>query len=128
MYSGNLNGEISKNKNYQSSIFNFLIRGGKLDILLEDYDSTAQLVSNLISYKNNMGLKVRIKQHDFIIEYTETNEKVHFAVGDDRSYRIEHDTDNYLAMGSFNNPEIAVPWRVNFYEMFNGPSVKTIVE
>ncbi|HMT55000.1 MAG TPA: hypothetical protein PKD16_18320 [Saprospiraceae bacterium] len=127
LYAGNLNGDISKNMNYQGAIFNFLVRGGKLDILLEDYDESAPLVSNLISYQKNQGFKIKIKQHDYVVEYIETGEKVHFAVADDRAYRIEHDTDNYLAMGSFNNPEIAVPWRIDFYEMFNDPETKTIV-
>ncbi len=119
LYSGNLNGEISKDTTYQSSVYNFLCRGGDLKILLEDYDnnSDAPMLKMLKSAKTN-HYKVIAKKHPFFLEHKETQEKVHFAVADGKAYRYEHDTDNYLATGSFNNPENAMPLTQLFLDMF----------
>jgi hypothetical protein len=109
IFAGNLNGAVSGDDYYQEHLSNFLDSGGKLKILLQEFDkNNPPEIFNLFSsvdffYPENVEIK--LSNTTLVSEDTET--KVHFTVGDSSMYRIENDVEKYLAKGSFNNPDKA---------------------
>lgn len=109
VFAGNLNGDVSNSPYYQKYLSKFLDSGGKLKILLQEYDeNNPPEIFNLFSsidffYPEN----VEIKLSNTALVSDDTNNNIHFTVGDSSMYRIENDVDKYLAKGSFNSPEKA---------------------
>lgn len=94
---GDLNGKISTKEEYFIELINFLRRGGKVKYLLNDYDRDKYIP--LFFLLNDDEFKTQVE-----IKYIQDNHiHIHFAIGDDSMYRLEHDTKNFLATGSFNS-------------------------
>ena len=102
---GNLNGDVSSNPRYQSELLSFLGRGGKLKVLLTnpDLETPSDTISLLMSSKNSGQVSIKNTNGSLVKMEIEGNEnEVHWTIGDNKMIRIEHDTKNYLAFGSFN--------------------------
>ncbi len=107
IFAGNFNGAVSCNPYYQENLSNFLKRGGNLKILLQEYNKNKPPeIFNLFTsfdffYPENVDLKV---SNATVVSDIDKN-AVHFAIGDETMYRLENDTENYIAKGSFNDSE-----------------------
>lgn len=108
IFAGNMNGDVSNDSYYQKYLSSFLKSGGSLKILLQEYDEDkCPDIFNLFNsvdffYPENVEIKLSNSS------VTDDNEKpVHFTIGDDSMYRLENDTTNYFASGSFNDPKNA---------------------
>lgn len=119
LFSGNLNGDISNNEEYQKQLSGFLIRGGELKILLQKHsESSEPKIFNLFRFFSNVGSKISIKKHPYQIVDNNANKEVHFVVADDKMYRLENDTEKYLAVGSFNDISQSLSLKETFLDIY----------
>lgn len=102
---GDMNGKISSNTKYLTELEKFLKRKGKVKILLEEYkkEKNPKLFDLLAQYQFFDSDQIIIKQFDGVVTNTDTKKKIHFCIADDKIYRVEEDTENYVANGSFND-------------------------
>jgi hypothetical protein len=130
VFAGGLTGEVSSSPEYRKSLDNFLRRGGRLQILLEEYNADCPPINIdlLRFYKLKSTNQVVVKTHpeNYFIKRKDADEggKIHFCVADSRMYRIETDTLNYLAEGNFNDEKTAKALDVLFDSVFNGTTAK----
>ncbi|NOT36430.1 MAG: hypothetical protein HOP11_03520 [Saprospiraceae bacterium] len=105
IYSGDMNKGIADSTEYTSNLTSYLSKGGKVKILLESHDpnNEPRILKKLRVFKE-IGLDVEVKQTGTRIYDTDTNKTLHFAVTD-KAHRAEHDIDNFLAVGNFNDTE-----------------------
>lgn len=54
-------------------------------------------------------------------------EQTHFSIFDNEKFRYEYDSENYRAIGSFNQPETAAKLIKLFDRIFNDPASKLII-
>ena len=112
IFAEDLAGPISSNDNYRNELLSFILRDGKLDIILQKKSQEEDsMVHLLLQIK---GGKVLNKYSNNInINYTSEKcklgkfENVHFCIGDDSMYRIETDTKKFLAQCSLFDSTIA---------------------
>lgn len=122
LYSGGLNEIISNNEEYQKQLGKFLIRGGKLKILIQNYDIAKEpKIFNLFRFFINIGSDITIKKHPYKLIDNNSNKEIHFLVSDDQMYRLENDVEKFLAVGSFNDPEQTLSLKENFNNIFEDP-------
>jgi hypothetical protein len=118
MFAGNLKGEVSNNPQYIDSIVKFLRRNGKLQILLEEYDTNnpPEILERIRFYKNKNLVSIKTHPYELTIS---SGQKIHFSVGDNKMYRLETDVDKYLAEGNFGDASTAKFLSDKFDEIFN---------
>ena len=127
LFSGNLNGAVSDDKEYRNELLKFLTRGGELKILLESYNEDLEpKIFKILRLAKNLGFKVQIKKHRATMHDSNSNKKIHFAVSDTNAYRLENDTVKYLATGSFNDSENAEYLIKIFDKIFGSEKSKEI--
>jgi hypothetical protein len=112
IFAGNLCDHVGNKDEYVIAISDFIERGGKVRILLNNYNEerikTSKLFKRLAYYISD-GHDIIIK-HTNIKPYAIVNGErnfVHFTVSDETGYRIETDIENRTAECNFNNPESA---------------------
>jgi hypothetical protein len=107
MLSGNLAGDVSASLSYQNEIENYLDRGGSLEIILDNFseENPPKILDLLKFHKSINPNKILLKSTSAKVFKESENGKsqVHFCVADDRMYRLEIDTNKYVAEGNFNN-------------------------
>ncbi|MDX1956498.1 MAG: hypothetical protein SFU20_13285 [Chitinophagaceae bacterium] len=103
MFCGGFTGEVSNDKRYQRELEEYLKRGGKLKILVEnDLSNNPKSQVYAIFRKYSSNIQVYLSQG----KVTDKNgDPLHFAMADDRMYRLETGTIDYTAEVNFNNPE-----------------------
>ena len=107
VFAGSFNGDVSGDSYYRNHLIKFLENGGKLKVLLEQYndENPPAIFSYLNSFDFFYPENVEVKISNTRLVSDSDNEKaVHFTTGDSSMYRIEYDTINYLAKGNFNDP------------------------
>lgn len=105
---------------YIRKLSDFIERGGKVRILLNKYDETNVLKSELfkrLAFYDLQKKDIQVKETGATVYYTNDPDKkeLHFTVGDSSIYRIETDVKDRVAEGSFNNGVIAK----KFIDMFD---------
>jgi hypothetical protein len=127
LFAGNMNGGVSSQQEYADSLFKFLAKGGELEILLSEFDASNEpKIFRTIRLAKSMGLKVEVKVTPERLVNDETGGELHFAVADDKMYRAEHDTDNFLAVGSFNDEAFTKILDAHFVELFKSAKAISI--
>ena len=112
IFAGNLCNNVGNNPDYIIALSEFVERGGKLLILLNDFKDELAKSSNLfkrLAYymSERDSIKVRTTTaKPYIVGDTEKN-PVHFAIGDKKAYRIETDIEKRAATCNLNNPTVA---------------------
>lgn len=108
MYVGNFNGDISNDEYYSQQVNSFLQRGNKLEVIANDTNPVPSEVYKAISLYAGFKDNVVIKQTEDRILVDEDNNPLHFAVADDKMYRIEIDIKNYVGIVCFNDCDISL--------------------
>jgi len=119
LFSGDLNGAVCNDAEYQKQLGEFLLREGNLKVLVQKYNSENEpKIYNLLRFYKNLNLNVEVKYHPFEVISPTTEKEIHFTVGDDKMYRIENDVEKYLAYGSFNDNDQAIKLKDLFEDIF----------
>jgi hypothetical protein len=127
LFAGDMNGGVSSQPEYADSLFKFLSKGGELQILLSNYDESHKpRIFRTLGLAKLIGLKVDIKVTPEKLINSETGGELHFAVADDKMYRAEHDTTNFLAVGSFNDAEFTRTLNSYFSDLFKSIKAESI--
>jgi len=128
IFAGNLRGEVSKNKEYINGLNDFLSNNGKLMILIEEYspEKPTNITNLLINHFLKKPDNIHIKTHPFHFYQGVNKKKIHFCVADNKMYRLETDTSNFLAEGNFNDPETSLRLSSLFDTVFDDPKSTTI--
>ncbi len=105
---GSLSSSLANKPEYIAALSQFIERGGKLFILLNDYKEHKAKESNLLkrlAFYILQGKPIIIATTDIKPFFTDDKEKngVHFTVGDGKSFRIETHTENRSAICNFND-------------------------
>jgi hypothetical protein len=122
IYAQNMNGDISKNGDYISSLSKFLVFGKTMKVLVDNIPETESEAFSLLKVFSsfNDGVSIRIANQEFKDNLTtEYKLPYHFCVGDDRMIRIETDPSMHKAICSFNNVNHATKLKGIFNSHFN---------
>jgi len=126
IFAGTLNGEV-QNEEYITQMHLYLKGNGKLKILLDNYTQINTELLELFKKYNYLNPDlVELKQTTQYIIDKETNERLHFTVGDSKMYRIENDITTRTATCSFNYPTLSVNLEKIFDKMFSNSDAKEI--
>ncbi len=131
IFAGNFNEEVCQKpgERYIQSLKRYLLKGMKIKVLLNDSATIGQknLVLSLLKryssndfYKDNISVKTTnktVSRDDF--------GNIHFTVGDNRMFRLEYDTQSFLAEFSFNREEKSKSLSVEFDTIFNDTNLST---
>lgn len=117
IFAGNFNSDFCSQEAFLNSFQEFLKKDNtKLKVLLCDLDNgkvpNNKVVSMVMRYQSRFPERVNIKhslvkvyeKNDTVTSQSDTRKKVHFTLADGRMYRVENDTINHIAKGSFNDP------------------------
>ena len=114
MYSGEMSADVTDNQYFMQALNHFLNDGTKkLYIFLDDIPNEADqshALKKIYSFVNDETVIVKKAPKDFIDELRaifKEEDAYHFAVADDKAYRVEFDAKNYKASCSYNKPEKA---------------------
>lgn len=120
MYSGNFDNSVTNKDYFLDNLIQFLLKPDtKLRLILEGKPDKASISYKLIESFN--GDKVEIKKEAGQLFYfgDDISQKVHFAIGDGRMYRIETDSSLKKAQGCFNDVKNAKMLSEMFNTQFN---------
>ncbi len=133
IFAGSLTGKVGSDPEYIIALSEFIERGGKLLILLNDYqpDSSEAKSSRLyrrLSYYQSLNKPVIIKSTNTRPYRTNdpNNTPVHFTVADHKGYRLETDTNERSAQCSVDDPLLASAIADFFDGIFTAPASKEI--
>jgi hypothetical protein len=121
IFAGSLDSYVANEERYVNALSDFIERGGKVKILLNEFDSeqigsnNRALVDKLVQYSDK---PISIKQTT-IVPYLNGKQKIHFAVGDSTSYRVENDIMARKAFCNFNNVPFATKLVTAFDKAFD---------
>jgi hypothetical protein len=115
IFAGCLSVELSNRPEYIVAISDFIERGGDVRILLNKYDESLIIKSNLmrrLSYYSSIEeyrehIKIKSTKKKFFYVEDPDKKELHFTVVDENAYRIETDVEERSATCNFNNPENA---------------------
>jgi hypothetical protein len=128
VFAGNLCTDISNDKEYIDNLRTFFMNGGKMQVLLCDFNNDNNLSNKNISavfkdFSKNVTLK---KTKNVVIMPSEKN-PIHFTVADSKMYRFETDTVNKIARGNFNDTRNSKILETVFDKLFTSPSAQEII-
>lgn len=133
IFSGGFNGTVSNDKEYLYYLESFLKKGGKLKILVEDYNSNSKSKIYEILKQPKYINQIEIKQtssrvNSVDIDTKETN-PIHFTIGDENSIRIETNPKNYTAEVNFksNDAKILIEIFENIFEQDNSKKLNLVI-
>ena len=131
IFAGCLCKHVGNRPEYVVALSEFIERGGKLYVLLNNFDEECAKTSNLykrLAYYKSKDMPVFVKSTTSKPYRTSDPEKkeVHFTLGDDKAYRIETDIEKRTAECNFNNPELAKETVAFFDSLFNREDAKEI--
>lgn len=131
IFAGSLCKHIGNKTDYIVALSEFIERGGKLYILLNDFNENDAKESNLfkrLSYYKSIDKPIFVKTstaHPYMTGDEEKKE-VHFTVADGKAYRIETDIVRRTAECNFNNPIMAMQMESFFDGLFEREDAKVI--
>jgi hypothetical protein len=118
---GDFNGAVCGNADYITQLKSFLNRKGKLEILMDDYNSEkinnpfAEVIKFYSFFNKDL---VSVKKTNGKLIDSETQKPIHLTIGDNDKFRYEYDTNQYSAKCSFNNQTIASTLAGHFDTLF----------
>jgi hypothetical protein len=126
IYAGNFAGNISSQKNYKDGLQKFLRTGGRLRILLQQdkFGSPSkepEIFELLRFFSVIKPEQISIKMHPFRVTRGEGTPEMHFAVADDKMYRLEEDIEKFRAVCNFNDKEVVQKLSKLFDEIYSDP-------
>lgn len=124
IFAGLLCNEVTSSQEYINAMSSFVERNGVLRILLNQYKEDNIKESSLfkrLAYYKSCGYDIIVKETDDkpYINLNGREVKVHVAIGDKKSYRLEFDTENRRAMCNMNNTGKAAEFADFFDKCFN---------
>lgn len=125
IFAGTLCNNVSNSEEYVETLSDFIENGGHLKILLNSFNEEeakkSRLFNRLTYYESLDKYNIEIKGTDEqpVMNENGVDTKVHFAIGDKRSYRIETDIDERKAICNMNDPENAKVYADFFDELFD---------
>jgi len=124
---GNLCTSISSDPEYLNHLKNFFLGGGKIQVLLCDFENgndhfNKGIYKLFVEYKNS----VELKKTNARFEIQEGN-PIHFTVADNRMYRLETDVNGKVARGNFNDTKNSTILENAFDSVFNSEKSAAIV-
>lgn len=111
IFAGNLSGRVSNDYEYIINLNRFLTNGGRLSVLLQEYNETSPPSIFILFKKHKWNINIAKSGLKY---YTDQEEEIHFTVGDERMYRLETDVNEFIASGNFNDPEMATMFSTYF--------------
>ena len=132
IFAGDLRGDVSCDAEYKLELENFLKRKGRLHIILEKYDDKEPInIADIIRYysiPDNNLIEIKYLPNDLKLQNQANSyfANIHFCVADDKMFRIETDTQNYLAQGNFNDKETSDMLLKRFDDIFNNAAAQKI--
>lgn len=131
IFAGSLCNETTDSKSYIEAVSDFLERGGKLRILLNNYNEKKAFQSDLfrrLYYYVTKGKTVKIRTTNEKPYITSGDDRinVHFSVGDEKSYRIEQDIEKRTAVCNMNGESQAKDMARLFDKIFENYYVKDV--
>jgi hypothetical protein len=123
---GNLCTYISSDPEYIKNLRTFLINGGKMQVLLCDYDNgydhfNKDIFKLFMDFRSNVELKKTSNRLEI-----KSGNTVHFTVADSKMYRLETDVINKIARGNFNDRKNSTILEEIFNKVFNSNSSSAI--
>lgn len=128
IFAGSLCNPSTESSAYIEALSDFIERKGRLKILLNNFDVTKVQKTNLykrLAYYKSEGADIEIKSTSatpYIIAKDGEHINIHFAVGDDKSYRVENDTNNRTAICNMSDKETAKELASVFDRIFDNQS------
>jgi len=115
IYSKCLSEALTKTNIYYEALEKCVNKNINFKVLLQENTPISE-ARRLIESKS--GNKVKILNFEEIesLNKTTLNMDAHFAIADDKIFRIEYDPKDYKAFASFNNKEIAIMLKERFLE------------
>jgi hypothetical protein len=113
---------LAQSDSYIDALTNFLNKkDSQLFILLQEnqLQKNPKLQNLLSYYKRIFPDKIHIKKSYCTLKNPQSGQNIHFTVGDDDIFRLENDTENYKAFGSFNNKEFCATLIQKFDTLFD---------
>jgi hypothetical protein len=113
IFAGNLNGDVSNDKEYLDELGIFLSRKNAcLEVITEVEPKPESKAFNIIKEfksKGNASIHIYELKNSYPQEFKDKTSKdiYHFMVADSKMFRLEMDKVNYKAYCSFNNSEMA---------------------
>ena len=111
IFAGSLCSDVPNHPRYIAALSDFIERGGRVRILLNNFNKENAKKSNLFKrlayYASLENIDIRLhttKIKPYLIKDPQ-RKPVHFTVGDANAYRIETDIEKRTANCNFNNPE-----------------------
>jgi|GEM_PF-2169553 len=125
MFVGDFNGAISDNEYYLDNLERFLNRGGKIRVLIQDIRTVPpkayKLISRYKGIKKDDQEKVIIERinEKVMLEWENEKTEMHFAIADDKMFRIEYDINKYKGVASFNSPDVVEKLNKKFNQLMD---------
>ena len=133
IFAGSLTGRVGSDPDYIIALSEFIERGGKLYILLNDYqpgspEAKSSRLYRRLSYYQDSGKDVVVKTTDVRPYRTNDPDRtpVHFTIADHKGYRLETDTEVRSAQCSMDDPLFASAMEDFFDGIFNNPTSEEI--
>ena len=125
IFAGSLCNDTVDKAEFIESMSDFIEVGGKLRILLNNYNKEEAFHSNLfrrLYYYSSLGKDIKIRLTDEQPYIMRGNEKmkVHFSVGDKNAYRIEDNIEKRKAICNMNGIQMAEQLISLFDKIFEG--------
>ena len=119
--SGALSETLTNRSKYVESFKKMMERGVKIKVILVAQNSTKEKseAHKLLEKYENAEIKILDADTKHIYEAIFQNKEVHFCFSDEMIFRLEYDTREYKAYGSFNNREIECNLIKAFDLLFN---------
>ncbi len=125
MFSEKLDSKVADEEVFLEVLEEYLKKGLGFQLLLEKMPETEErskaLVMVLDYETKNSNIKVKVAKEEFLQmmrDISSDHEMLHFAVSDEKSYRIETDIKLYKAVCNFNGIDTAVALRNIFKDNF----------
>ena len=124
MFSHGLKPDVTTDEFFLKSFANYIERGGKLFLLLEDL-TYFQEPDNFTFLKKSKDVHVKVITTESKKELLQKLklQDCNFDVFDNKMIRLEYSPDEYKAIASFNYAEMAEHLSKVFYEAFNNATV-----
>ena len=133
IFAGSLTGKVGSDPEYIIALSEFIERGGKLFILLNDYqpnssEAKSSRLYRRLSYYQSLDKPVIIKSTNTRPSRTNdpNNTPVHFTVADRKGYRLETDTNERSAQCSVHDPLLSSAIADFFDGIFIAPASEEI--
>lgn len=126
IFSGTFNGDVTRDRHFMKELDNFLLSGKKFYLFLEEIpgdDEMSPALRKIIDYSKNPALNILYKKAtpDFMDELKTrfiSGNAYHFAIADDRGFRVETDKEEYKAICNFNDEDISSKLKNAFDKYF----------